>query len=84
MKMPRLKSPGFASLIAVAVASSFVLTSAGCKKPAMPVEKQKPVSIIVEVQVFSLPRALAAETVLSQPVQTDYAAARMRRRSMPW
>ncbi len=66
------KSPHFFSLIAVAVVSSFVLTLAGCKKPAPPVEKPKPpVGINVEVQVFSMTRAQAAETVLNQPAKTD-------------
>jgi|LakMenEpi03Aug12_release.lakeMendotaPanAssembly.Ray.scaffolds.fasta_scaffold136292_3 hypothetical protein len=70
-----MKSPGFSSLIAAAVASSFFLTLVGCKKPAPPVEKPKPpISIMVEVQVFSMPRALAAETVLNQPTKTDYEA----------
>jgi Flp pilus assembly secretin CpaC len=79
MKIPRMKSPGFASLIAVAVAASFVLTSTGCKRkePLVekepPAEKQKPVGINVEMQVFSMPRALAAATVLNQPADTDYA-----------
>ncbi len=72
MKIPGRKIPGFASLIAVAVASSFVLALVGCKQPA-PVEKPKPpVGIHVEVQVFSMPRALAVETVLNQPAKTDY------------
>lgn len=72
MKIPRMKSCRVSSLMAVAVAASFVLAFAGCKKPA-PVEKPKPpVGIHVEVQVFSMPRALAAETVLNQPAKTDY------------
>lgn len=74
MKISRIQSPGSLSRLAAAVSSSFILTLAGCKKPQPAPEKPKPpVSINVEVQIFSMPRALAVETVLSQPAGTDYA-----------
>ena len=74
MKMRRSKFSCVSSLCAVAASAVLIFSSAGCKpKPEPPEPPVKPVSVNLEFQVFSLPRALAVETVLSQPAGTDYA-----------
>ena len=73
MKIRRVKFPRVQSLCAAAACALLTFSAAGCKQPVPPAKMQKPLGVNVEVQVFSLPRALAAETVLSQPDGTDYA-----------
>ena len=73
MKTFGSKLPPVSVFVAMATAACLVLAFDGCKKQEPPVVKYEPAGILLEVQVFSMPRALAVETVLNQPANTDYA-----------
>lgn len=62
------------SLCTVAAPALLIFASAGCKKAAPPPPPPpKPADVTVEIHVFSMPRAVAVETVLGQPTGTDFA-----------